>query len=99
MTFVLPKFVAELAQTDPPLFQLLQDTIDLTMRPGALDSKTKILIVLALDAFKGSEAGVSALVGQARNAGATEEEIREALRIAYLISGMDCLKASAAAQI
>ena len=99
MTFITPKFVADLAQTDPPMFRLLQDTIDLAMQPGVLDGKTKLLIALALDAFKGSEAGVRSLAGQARDEGATEDEIQEVLRIAYLISTMECLKAGAAAQI
>lgn len=99
MPFLTPPFVTQLARTDPPMFRLLQDTIDLAMQPGALDGKTKLLIALALDAFKGSEAGVRALAGQARDEGAAEDEIREALRIAYVISAMECLKAGAAAQI
>ena len=41
-----------------------EDTIDLAMQPGALDGKTKLLIALALDAFKGSEAGVDRWPGK-----------------------------------
>jgi len=87
-----------MAKIDSPMFKLINETIELVMQPGALDSKTKLLIALALDAFKGSEPGVWTLAEQARSEGATEEEIREVLRIVYLISTMECLKAGAAAQ-
>lgn len=92
-----PWFVQKLAENDPELHRQVVQGIELATGPGALDEKIKILIVLALDAFKGSSPGVKAVVEQARRAGATEPEIRETLRIAYLVSGMDCLGASSQA--
>ena len=67
------------------------------MTPGALDAKTKYLITLALDAYKGAQEGVKVLAAQARGAGATDMEICEALRLAYYVAGMDAVKTSLAA--
>ncbi|MDH7479233.1 MAG: carboxymuconolactone decarboxylase family protein [Syntrophomonadaceae bacterium] len=92
-----PWFVGELANTDPQLYQLVERTIQLATGPGALDDKTKLLIALALDAYKGTPTGVRSLAEQARQAGAREAEIQETLRIAYLIAGMDCLHAGSQA--
>lgn len=92
-----PWFVEKLAETDPELYELVEKNIELATGPGALDGKTKLLIVLALDAFKGSGPGVKALAEQARQAGASEMEIKETIRIAHLISTMDCLNAGSQA--
>ena len=94
MVFRFPWFVDEWQKHDDSLYQLVANNIELAMGPGALDEKTKLLISLALDAFKGSGPGVKALTEQARQQGASQEEIQETLRIAYLMSSMECLKAS-----
>jgi len=99
MQWKKPWFVDSLAESDSEMAQALERVIELAMGPGVLELKTKLLIVLALDAFKGAERGVAAVAEQARQAGATEEEIREVLRIAYLIAGMDCLRAGSRAYI
>lgn len=99
MQWQKPWFVECLAKNDPEMAQALERVIELAMGPGVLDLKTKLFIVLALDAFKGAERGVAAVAEQARRAGATEEEIKEVLRIAYLIASMDCLRAGSQAYI
>lgn len=60
---------------------------ELALKDGALSVKHKLLIALALDASLGAANGVKSLAGQAMAAGATKEEIFEALRVAYHISG------------
>lgn len=97
MDFQYPFFIQELEDKDPNLFQLIKKNIDLAMSPGVLDNKTRFLIMLALDAFKGSGSGVRALAKQAYQSGASKQEIQETLRIVYLISSMECLKAGAEA--
>ena len=52
---------------------------------GALSKKVKILIGLALDASKSSGAGVRHLALEAREAGASWDEIKEALQVAYYV--------------
>lgn len=94
----LPWFVEQMQQYDAELYRLSADSVRTAMAPGALDVKTKLLIVLALDAMKGAAQGVKAVAAQARAAGATEAEIVEALRLAYYVSGMDVVKTSLSAQ-
>ena len=88
----IPWFVKEFRRIDEPWFDKVKDVIDFTLEPGALDAKTKILIVLALDILKGAPEGVKVLAGQARELGASEEELAEVVRLAYYVAGMDILK-------
>ena len=46
---------------------------------------------MAFDASYGAVNGVKSLVQQALEAGATKEEIAEALRVAQYISGVGCI--------
>jgi alkylhydroperoxidase/carboxymuconolactone decarboxylase family protein YurZ len=55
---------------------------------GALPRKIKLLIALALDADHGTAAGVATLARMALAAGATRQEIAEALRVALYIGGV-----------
>jgi AhpD family alkylhydroperoxidase len=90
----LPWFVEKVERYDPEFYKRVKSVVEVAMKPGALDTKTKILITLALDAFKGADQGVKVLAAQAREVGATDEEIAEALRLAYYVSGMDVIKTS-----
>ncbi|MDR1616160.1 MAG: carboxymuconolactone decarboxylase family protein [Syntrophomonadaceae bacterium] len=93
MKSVLPWFAEEYKKMDPDFAGLVAQVIEKAMQPEALDKKTVHLIVLALDAAKGAGEGVGAVAEQARAAGASEQEIKEALRLAYYVSGMDTVKA------
>lgn len=97
MPVVVPWFVEKMQSHDPEIYHAAQATVTTALGEGELDQKTKCLIVLALDALKGAQQGVKVVAGQARAAGASEQEIREALRLAYYVSGMDVLKTSLAA--
>jgi len=88
----LPWFVEQMKEHDAEIYRLSADSVETAMAPGALDIKTKYLIVLALDALKGAAQGVKVVAAQARAAGASEAEIAEALRLAYYVSGMDVVK-------
>ncbi|KUK31582.1 MAG: Uncharacterized protein XD63_1164 [Thermoanaerobacterales bacterium 50_218] len=90
----VPPFVQQIADRDPELYEAVVKVIEVAMTPGALDAKTKTLINLALDAYIGSERGVMVLANRARELGATEEEIKETLRIAYYVAGMKTLATS-----
>lgn len=89
---LIPPFVQTLKDQDPVFYQQVCQIIELAMSPGALDERTKILIALGIDAYKGAEQGVKVLAQQARELGVTEAEIAEALRIPYFVAGMDPLK-------
>jgi alkylhydroperoxidase/carboxymuconolactone decarboxylase family protein YurZ len=88
-----PPFIQKLEKTDPDLYQLVASQHDKVMSPGAIDIKTKFLILLAVDAFAGST-GVRGISEAARKMGATEGEIAESLRIAYHIAGNKVLNSS-----
>lgn len=73
---------------DPKLFDLVKNTNALVMADGVLPRKFKFLIAMTLDASHGAVRGVKSLADQAMKAGATKEEITEALRVALYISGV-----------
>ena len=82
---------------DPELTKVYGEIRQMAFNDGALPRKYKILIALALDANHGVEAGVAALAKQAIESGATKEEIKEAIRIAYVVGGGACLFTASAA--
>lgn len=88
-----PLFITALEKSDPELYKAVSGLFDLSMAPGGLDAKTKVLIALAIDAFSGSAEGVRSLAAAARGMGITEGQISEAVRIAYMISGNKTLAA------
>lgn len=73
---------------DPELLKLVENTRELALANGALPKKFKLLIAMALDASHGAVQGVKALAQAAMQAGATKEEITEALRVAQYVSGV-----------
>jgi len=73
---------------DPELLKLVENTRELATADGALPKKFKLLIAMALDASQGTVQGVKALAQAATQAGATTEEITEALRVAQYITGV-----------
>lgn len=75
-------------KVDPELLKLVQNTNSLALSEGALSRKVKFLMAMALDASQGAVEGVKALAGQAMKAGATKEEIGEAIRVAQYICGV-----------
>jgi len=72
---------------DPELLKLVRNTNTFALADGALPRKFKLLIAMALDASHGTVEGVKSLTQQAMQAGATKEEVMEALRVAQYISG------------
>lgn len=81
-----PYFVEELREVDKDLFNIVSQNMDLANKEGELDAKTKVLITLALDALVNSGEGVKHLANVARKLGATDQEIKETIRIAYMVS-------------
>ena len=84
-------------ELDPKLLNLVNNTRDLALTDGALTRKVKLLIAMVLDAVHGASDGVQALAREALKAGATKEEITEALRVAQYICGVGCIYTAARA--
>jgi alkylhydroperoxidase/carboxymuconolactone decarboxylase family protein YurZ len=76
-----------LERLDPELLKMVRRTSELAMAEGALPRKIKFLIAMALDAAHGAADGVGSLARAAMQAGATKQEIAEALRVAHYVSG------------
>ena len=76
---------------------LVNDTRDLALADGALPRKIKLLIAMVLDVVHGAPEGVKSLAREAIKAGATKEEIAEALRVAQYICGVGCVYTAARA--
>lgn len=74
-------------ELDPKLVEQYQNLASLAYSQGALSAKFKLLIAMAIDVENGALEGAIILGKRAQNAGATKEEILEALRIAYQIGG------------
>jgi len=86
-----------LEKLDPELFKLVEDISRFALSDGALPRKFKLLIAMALDASLGAVQGVKALAQAAMQAGATIEEITEALRVAQYLSGVGSVYTAAQA--
>ena len=84
-------------KVDPELRKSIQSSNEFTFADGALPRKVKLLIAMALDASHGTSDGVKSLAGQAMEAGATREEVMEALRVANYISGVGTVYTAARA--
>jgi alkylhydroperoxidase/carboxymuconolactone decarboxylase family protein YurZ len=76
---------------DPELLSHVEDSGEFAFADGALPRKYKLLIAMAFDASYGAVNGVKSLAEQAIDAGATQEEIMEALRVAQHLSGVGCV--------
>jgi alkylhydroperoxidase/carboxymuconolactone decarboxylase family protein YurZ len=82
---------------DPELFELVQRNHELALEDGVLPKKIKLLMALAVDATIKATGGVRALALQALEAGATKDEIAEALRVAQFIGGVGSVYTAAEA--
>jgi len=86
-----------LEKLDSELLELVEYTNRFALAEGALPKKFKLLIAMALDASLGAVEGVKALARSAMQAGATTEEILEAVRVANYISGVGSVYTAAQA--
>ncbi|HLI29019.1 MAG TPA: carboxymuconolactone decarboxylase family protein [Chloroflexota bacterium] len=93
----VPEAVRRFEEHDPNFLNDLAATAADAFAPGALEVKYKFLLAMALDAQANHPSGVKAFARRARDAGATEREIVEALRVVFYLGGMQALVTGAAA--
>jgi alkylhydroperoxidase/carboxymuconolactone decarboxylase family protein YurZ len=95
-TTPLPPFLVQFARFDSDFVdQIARIRQDAYYTPGALDVKTKVLIALALDLFTGSTTGTQLLAARARDAGASDAEIAEVVKICYSVAGLQRMSTAA----
>ena len=81
------KVLEILRKNDPEFAGTIAHTIK-AVDGEALDKKTRELIKLAISSILGVEEGVRIHSREARNLGATKEEIAETVRIVFLSTGI-----------
>lgn len=84
-------------KVDPDLLELVENSRKLALGDGALPKKFKLLIAMTLDASTGAVQGVKSLAQAAMRAGATKQEIAEAMRVTQYISGVGSIYTAAQA--
>ena len=84
----VPENFKVIKEKDPEFFKLVMQDMDKVFEKGALDTKYKVLIALAINAVRGQSGAVSHLSRMAKEFGATKEELAETLRVAYFEGGM-----------
>lgn len=89
-----PPFLDAVAKHDPAFLPLVESEREFIMQDGAIPAKYKILMTMVCDALLGHDRGCETIANRARAAGATEEEIAEAVRIAYHFGGVPALVSS-----
>ncbi|MDO8874313.1 MAG: carboxymuconolactone decarboxylase family protein [Methanoregula sp.] len=84
----VPKFFKELTTKEPEMFKLVMRFEQHIWDDGKLSRKTKKLIAIAIAAALRDQHAVRAQLAGAKNLGVTREEVEEALRVTFLLSGM-----------
>ena len=89
MTLAQPvNFQQLLDEHAPDLAAVIGGARESIMGEGALSTKVKPLMMLICDSLLNHEGGVTNLANRARALGASEEEITEAVGVAYLMGGL-----------
>ena len=86
-----PYFIEALEKNDPELLKHLTSLQQFTDKDGALTAKVKVLMSMLGDTILGHPDGVKAIARRAREMGATEQEIAETVRVAFLCGGLPAL--------
>ena len=86
-----PWFFEIVEKNDPEFVALLAADRDFAMSEGAIPAKYKMLMTMVIDALLAHDAGVAGIANRARDMGASEDEIKEAVRVAYLYGGTPAL--------
>lgn len=88
----VPPFLAAMYQGDRELYDMVMGNMEKCMpQDGAIPTKYRLLMSMVADGVLFHPEGTAAMAQSARQAGATEEEINEAMRIIYLSGGMVAL--------
>ena len=84
----VPKFFKELTVKEPEMFKLVMRFEQHIWDDGEISGKTKKLIAIAIAAALRDQHAVHAQLAGAAKLGVSKEEIEEALRVTFLLSGM-----------
>jgi len=83
-----PFFVKILEENDTDLLEQMNALRQFAQKDGALPARIKTLMSMLADAILGHSDGVKAIAARARAQGASEAEIAETVRMAFLCGGL-----------
>jgi alkylhydroperoxidase/carboxymuconolactone decarboxylase family protein YurZ len=88
-------YIASLATVDPEFAEAVDRIREMALyTPSALDQKTKMLIAFTLAVLRDHHDGVKGFAQRAREAGATDRELTDVVRVLYSMGGMQNLSVS-----
>jgi alkylhydroperoxidase/carboxymuconolactone decarboxylase family protein YurZ len=87
----IPKWLEKLQQSNPEFADMYLSQREKILKDGAIPAKYKILMTMIVDAIVAHPEGCSVIADRAREAGASEAEINEAIEVAYLFGGTPAL--------
>lgn len=93
MTQAPVSFQQLLDENTPELAALVANARTSITDDGALSAKVKTLMMMICDALLNHESGVTNLANRARALGASEDEVKEAVGVAYLMGGLPAVVA------
>jgi alkylhydroperoxidase/carboxymuconolactone decarboxylase family protein YurZ len=82
-----------LDEHSPELAAVVANARNSITSDGALSARVKTLMMMICDSLLNHESGVTNLANRARALGASEDEIKEALGVAYLMGGLPAIVA------
>ncbi|MDD1676470.1 MAG: carboxymuconolactone decarboxylase family protein [Methanomicrobiales archaeon] len=84
----IPKFFRGLQVSGPEMYDTVMKLDQTIWADGAISKQTKKLIAIAIAAALRDQHAVHAQLAGAAKLGVTKEEVEEALRVTFLLSGM-----------
>ena len=92
-----PPFIEKMEVHDADFGDQIRGFSNMLMTDGALTAKTKTLMTLFGEALIRRDQGVKMMGEVARGVGASEAEINETIRLAFLLGGLPALAAASSA--
>jgi len=84
----VPVFFKEMAESDPLIHEAVLKLDNYIWSDGSLTRKNKKLIAIGIAAAMRDDHALRAQLAGAQMVGVTAEEVEEALRVAFMLSGM-----------
>lgn len=86
-----PEWIKKIQQHDPEFADMYGSMRDRILKDGAIPAKYKILMTMIVDSITAHPEGCAVIADRARDAGASEAEIQEAIEVAFLFGGTPAL--------
>lgn len=84
----VPIVFRDMAEKDPKMYEKILEFDNYIWADGSLSKQTKKILAIAITAAMRDNRALAAQMAGAKNLGVKKEEIEEALRVAFLLSGM-----------